>query len=141
MTQSCLGVAKHGQVFPKSGKTMKNESFPTRLRYALAGLAHAFRTENSVRVHAVSAALVIAALVFCKPAPLWWAILGLTIAVVSAAELFNTALEQLADHLHPERHPRIKVVKDCAAAAVLMVSIGALCVAAAFVCEVWGDKF
>jgi diacylglycerol kinase (ATP) len=48
---------------------------------------------------------------------------------VIAAELINTALEHLADHLHPEQHPRIKIVKDCAAAAVLILSIGALWVA------------
>ena len=51
------------------------------------------------------------------------------VSLVIAAELINTALEQLADHLHPEQHPRIKIVKDCAAAAVLILSAGALWVA------------
>jgi len=37
----------------------------------------------------------------------------------------------LADHLHPEKHPGIKRVKDCAAAAVLVASLCALCVALA----------
>lgn len=50
-------------------------------------------------------------------------------SLVIAAELINTALEHLVDHLHPEAHPRIKIVKDCAAAAVLIVSAGALWVA------------
>jgi undecaprenol kinase len=48
--------------------------------------------------------------------------------VVIAAELFNTALEHLVDHLHPETHPRIRIVKDCAAAAVLITVCGALVV-------------
>ena len=52
------------------------------------------------------------------------------VSLVIAAELINTALEHLVDHLHPEQHPRIKIVKDCAAAAVLILSIGALWVAA-----------
>ena len=52
------------------------------------------------------------------------------VSLVIATELINTALEHLADHLHPEQHPRIKIVKDCAAAAVLILSIGALWVAA-----------
>ena len=51
------------------------------------------------------------------------------VSLVIAAELINTALEHLADHLHPEQHPRIKIVKDCAAAAVLILSAGALWVA------------
>lgn len=61
-----------------------------------------------------------------RPALLWWALVGAMVALVLAAELFNTALEHLVDHLHPEPHPRIKVVKDCAAAAVLVLSLGAL---------------
>jgi diacylglycerol kinase (ATP) len=38
--------------------------------------------------------------------------------------------------LHPEQHPKIKAVKDCAAGAVLLASIAALGVAAAFVYDV-----
>ena len=40
------------------------------------------------------------------------------------------------DHLHPEQHPKIKAVKDCAAGAVLVASVAALGVAAAFVYDV-----
>jgi diacylglycerol kinase (ATP) len=72
----------------------------------------------------------VVALVWLRPAPVWWALVLLTNALVLAAELFNTAVEVLADHLHPEQHPRIKLMKDCAAGAVLTASVGALCVAA-----------
>ena len=54
-------------------------------------------------------------------------------AAVISAELFNTAIEHLADHLHPEIHPSIRIVKDCAAAAVLVSSVAALGVAVALV--------
>ena len=47
------------------------------------------------------------------------------------AELLNTALEQLADALHPQDSPASRTVKDCAAAAVLVASLGALAVAVA----------
>jgi diacylglycerol kinase (ATP) len=53
-----------------------------------------------------------------------------------AAELLNTAIEELADHLHPELHPRIRLVKDCAAAGVLVAVLGALGVALALAFEV-----
>ena len=49
-------------------------------------------------------------------------------AGVFAAEMFNTAIEHLADHLHPETDPHIRIVKDCAAAAVLVAVLGALAV-------------
>ena len=101
--------------------------------YALAGLQHAVRTEKSVRFQAVVLVLVLVALAILRPAPIWWAAVALASAGVFAAELLNTAIEALADHVSPELHPLIRVVKDCAAAAVFVSVIGALAVAAALV--------
>ena len=53
-------------------------------------------------------------------------------AAVVAAELFNTAIEHLADELHPHDSPGIGLVKDMAAAGVLLAVLGALGVAVAF---------
>jgi diacylglycerol kinase (ATP) len=115
---------------------MKNQRFHLRLMFALTGLRTAWRTEKSFKTHIVAAIAVIAALCWLQPAALWWAVAAVTIGFVLAAELFNTAVEGLADHLHPERHPAIKAVKDCAAGAVLVASAAALAVAAIFVYEV-----
>lgn len=52
-----------------------------------------------------------------------WIIVAITL--VWCAEAFNTALEQLADALHPENHPGIGRAKDVAAAAVLTAAVGA----------------
>jgi diacylglycerol kinase (ATP) len=112
---------------------MKNQPLMRRFGFALAGLASALRTENSFKTHVVAAAAVSGVLLWLRPTPLWWAIAALTMGFVLAAELFNTAIELLADHLHPDQHPKIKTVKDCAAAAVLVASAAALGVAAAFV--------
>ena len=109
----------------------KNQTFVRRLGFALGGLGHALRTERSLRTQAVVFALVIAVLSELRPGPLWWAAVMLASAGVLAAELFNTALEALADHLHPEQHPRIRIVKDCAAAAVLIAALGAVTIAIA----------
>jgi len=65
--------------------------------------------------------------------PVWWAFVTLAGAAVISAELFNTALEHLADHLHPDTHPQIRIAKDCAAGAVLIAACGALGVAAALI--------
>jgi diacylglycerol kinase (ATP) len=112
--------------------TSKNQSLFARLRFAWAGVAHAVRAERSVRFHVGALCLVLVALCVFRPEPVWWAVVILTSAAVISAELFNTALEHLADHLHPEIHPSIRIVKDCAAAAVLVCSIAAVAVAAAF---------
>jgi len=111
--------------------SFKKQSFPARLGCALRGLRDALRTEASLKLQVLALLAALAALVWLRPEPLWWALVALASALVIAAELLNTALEQLADLLHPDAHPRIRVLKDCAAGAVLVASLGALGVAAA----------
>jgi undecaprenol kinase len=104
----------------------KNQPFKSRLRFALAGLVAAWQTEHSLRYQVVAFCGVLVALLVLRLEPMWWAIVVLTSSVVLAAEMLNTALEHLADHLHPDIHPQIRVVKDCAAGAVLVASCGAV---------------
>jgi diacylglycerol kinase (ATP) len=101
--------------------------------FALTGLRYALRSENSAKTQFLVFVAVVVALIVVRPEPLWWALVVLASAGVLAAELFNTAVEHLADHLHPEVHPSIRVVKDCAAAAVLVASLGAVGVGVALV--------
>ena len=109
---------------------MKNQPFLRRLGFAVSGLAVALG-ESSFRTQLVAVAAVLGTLVWLRPAPFWWALAALAVALVLAAELANTAVERLADRLHAEQHPEIKLVKDCMAAAVLVACLGALAVAAA----------
>jgi undecaprenol kinase len=108
---------------------MKNKPFHRRLGFALVGIAEGWHNERSFRTHVFSAVAVIATLCILRPAPVWWAIILLTIALVLSAELVNAAFEGLIDHLHPEIHPRIRIVKDMAAGAVLIAAIAALLIA------------
>jgi undecaprenol kinase len=108
----------------------KNQALHIRLRYASTGLVHALRSERSVRFHVAAFLLVIIVLLRFHPGPIWWALVILASMAVLAAELINTAIEHLADHLHPDTHAQIQVVKDCAAAAVLVAVVGALAVGA-----------
>jgi diacylglycerol kinase len=48
------------------------------------------------------------------------------VAMVWMAELFNTAIEKLCDHISPGYSKKIKFIKDVAAAAVLVTAIAAL---------------
>lgn len=111
---------------------MKGLPFRRRLGFALAGLKLAARRERSFRCQLLAAAMVLGLLLATRPAPLWWALLGLATGLVLMAELFNSALETLLDHLHPERHPAIGAAKDLAAGAVLVASVVALVVGLAF---------
>jgi undecaprenol kinase len=112
-------------------ETRKNQPFLSRLRFAITGVAHALRTEKSLRTQALALVLVLIVLALLRPAALWWALVILASSAVLTAELFNSAVERLADHLHPDLHPEIRLVKDCAAGGVLITSAGAAGVAIA----------
>lgn len=110
---------------------MKNRPFHQRLRFAVAGIREGWRRERSFRTHVMFGGLAAVALLVLRPSPIWWAIIALVVALVWAAELVNSALEALVDHLHPGEHDEIRVVKDMAAAAVLILSIASLVIASA----------
>jgi len=116
----------------------KNQSFPRRVAFALAGFAHALRSERSLQTQLAILVVMVAVLGYLQPPAVWWALVSLCAAGVIGAELFNTAIERLADHLHPDLHPQIRIVKDCAAAAVLCAALGALGVGIALVVELFG---
>ena len=109
----------------------KNQRFRARLGFALRGLTQALRTEASFRVQALACVAALLVLLVLRPPAVWWALVMLASAAVLAAELFNTAIEHLADLLHPQQSPGIRLVKDCAAAGVLVAVLGALGVGAA----------
>lgn len=114
---------------------MKNQPFLKRMGFAVAGIAAALRMESSFRLQCLAAFAVLVVLAWSRPAMIWWALLLLNCGTVLAAELFNTALEHLIDHVHPSLHPSIKIAKDCAAGAVLVLSLTAVCVFVAFLME------
>jgi diacylglycerol kinase (ATP) len=111
---------------------VKNKSFIRRLGFALQGIGAGLRAESSLRQQAAATVLVLAVLVWRRPAPLWWALLLMNCGAVLASELLNSALEAALDHLSPQLHPAVKRAKDCAAGAVLVLSLTALAAFAAF---------
>lgn len=112
---------------------MKKQPFLRRLSFAVGGILHAFRNEASFRTQLLGALAALILLVALRPEPIWWALLLITTAGVLSAELLNTALELVVDRLHPEQDPRIGLAKDCAAGAVLVLSLASLGVAAALI--------
>ncbi|MFA6237606.1 MAG: diacylglycerol kinase [Bacteriovorax sp.] len=105
---------------------MKNQNFYRRLLFSLNGIRSAWKSEISFRTQTVITALVIIALIFLRPSVQWTAIFTLIIGATLASELLNTALEYMIDVLHPGLHPQIGKAKDCAAAAVLVLSLSSI---------------
>lgn len=111
---------------------MKGQGFLRRFGYARAGIVTAFRRERSMRTHGAAVIAVGIFLSLTGAPALWWALVGLAVGLVLVAEMANTAIETLADHLHPGQHPEIGVVKDVAAGAVLVASLVAVLVGLAY---------
>lgn len=98
--------------------------------YAGVGIFNLFRFENNARIHLIACILVVIAGVFFKISAMEWALIVIQIALVWAAEAFNTSIEKLADLVSPDYHPVIKIVKDTAAAGVLILAISTVIVGA-----------
>ncbi len=104
---------------------MKNQPFTQKLANAIAGIRFTFNTERNFRTHTLLGTLLIIVMLIVQPTLIWWALMLLCIGLVLAAELANTAIETLADHLHPDLHPAIGKVKDIMAGMVLVMSMAA----------------
>lgn len=96
--------------------------------YASRGLVIAWKYEQSFRIQA-AAALVVLALIIWFHLPLWQTIaLLLLIILVLTLEIINSILERFVDVFKPRIHPMVEEIKDLMAGAVLIASVGALIV-------------
>ena len=107
---------------------MKFRKHFTSYRYAAKGIWQAFRYENNMRFHTLGAVLVVVFNYWLKVTANEWLISLLLIGVVWMAEVFNTAIEKLADRVTTEHDTLIGQVKDLASGAVLVICIiAAIC--------------
>jgi len=93
---------------------------------AIKGTTYLIRSQPHARIHLTATLAAFACGIGFNIKQLEWCLLIIAVAVVWVAEGVNTALEVLADAVHPDRHPLIGRAKDVAAAAVLIAAAGAL---------------
>lgn len=105
---------------------MKNQSIWKKLKFAFNGILYATRNEHNMQRHIISTTIVICLFYYLKISIFWWALIILCIGLIIAAELLNSAIENLIDYLHPEIHEKVGKVKDMLAGMVLVLSITAL---------------
>jgi diacylglycerol kinase len=94
--------------------------------FAFSGIWYTLRTQGNMKFHLIATFVAIGIGFAFNIQKLEWFFVGLSITLVLAAELFNTAIERLTDLVTKEIHPLAKVAKDAAAGAVLIFSIFAL---------------
>jgi diacylglycerol kinase (ATP) len=95
-------------------------------QHAFRGWWYVLRTQQNAWIHALIAAVVFVLGIWLGLSARDWAVIILTITMVFAAELINTAIEAVVDLASPEKHPLAKVGKDVGAAAVLIAAAAAV---------------
>ena len=104
----------------------KKESFFTNriksVGYAFKGAIILLKKEASIKVQFTISLLVTAAGFFFNISSTEWTIQLLAIGLVMSLEGINTAVEEIANFIHPEHHSKIGLIKDIAAGAVFFAS-------------------
>ena len=96
--------------------------------YAFNGLRFTFKTQLNFRMHCLATIAVVLLGLYTKLNLTEWLFIIISIAVVMILELVNTAIEKIVDFISPQQNPKAGVIKDVAAAAVLVASIMAMTV-------------
>ena len=104
---------------------MKSElkAFFKAFTYAFSGIVHGIKRERNIRFHLCAAVTVLAFMGFYDLTAVEKCVIFLCIGGVISAELINTAVENAVDMYSTEKSPGAKAAKDCAAGAVLVMSV------------------
>lgn len=94
-----------------------------RFKYAFEGIWHALLNEANFRVQLVFALLVTIAGFYFKLTGVEWSVLILGMGMLLTAEMANTTIEAIMDHMTPEYDERVKIIKDLSAGFVLIMAV------------------
>lgn len=92
-------------------------------KHAGNGIRILIQSEIHAKIHLIASLLVIILASFLELSRIEFALLLFAIGMVWVAEAINTAIEKIMDLLHPGHHPKVGIIKDLAAGAVLIASI------------------
>lgn len=115
----------------QTDKFLKASPFSLRaransFRYAWNGIHRFFAQEHNAWIHLAATITVIISACWFHVSRQEMILLIVVTGLVWVAEIFNTAIEKMMDFIAPGYHPRVKLIKDLAAAGVLVASFIAL---------------
>ena len=96
------------------------------MTYALKGAVKLITTEHSIMVQFSLGILLTIAGFYFGISSTEWLFQTMAIGLVMSIEGLNTAVEKIADFIHPNYHERIGFIKDIAAGAVFFAAITAI---------------
>jgi diacylglycerol kinase (ATP) len=111
---------------------MRNSYLGKRIRgggYAIKGVLILIKSEHSIQVQVIIAILISIAGFYFDISKTEWMFQTISIGLVLSIEGLNTAIEGIADFVHPNFHAKIGYIKDVAAGAVLFSAFTAILIA------------
>jgi diacylglycerol kinase len=117
---------------PKIKKMLKS------FKYATKGIVYYVKTNNNFQFQLIAVLLVLFFAIGLSVTTSEFALLLFCISLVLSLEILNSAVEKLCDFIHPDRNKAIGHIKDLAAAAVLLASMGSALIAGIiFIPKIW----
>lgn len=112
---------------PKSPQHIRERDFRAHslaesFLHAWDGLSHIYNTQRNMRIHIFIASLVFSACIILGLDRIEFLMVTLAILGVLSAEVLNTLTESLVDLIEPEYNLVAKIIKDVAAAGVLLTA-------------------
>jgi len=96
--------------------------------FAVKGAVKLITTEHSIMVQFSIGILMTIAGFYCNITTTEWLFQTMAIGFVMSIEGLNTAIEKIADFIHPNFHEKIGFIKDIAAGAVLFAAFTAIAI-------------
>lgn len=119
------------QAVNKSVNSPGRLSLRSRLQsiaYALRGLAIIVKGEPNAIIHSFGLVIVLIGALIKQPSKVECVLLAIAVGLVWITEAINTAIEKLCDMYSTAFHPMIKIIKDVAAAAVLIAAFTSIAI-------------
>lgn len=99
------------------------KSFLKGFTYAANGIVAAICSTRNLRVHLTVALYVLLLAPIVLTSYLEWTVIIITIGLVISAEIFNSCIEELCDMITTRKNQKIRLIKDMAAGAVLVLAL------------------
>lgn len=96
--------------------------------FAFKGATKLISTEHSVMVQSCLLVVMVVAGFYFEISKTDWMFQIFAFGLVLSVEGLNTAVEKIADFIHPEFHKRIGFIKDIAAGAVFFAALTAIAI-------------
>lgn len=108
---------------------MRKPPFYKSFLNSLSGALWMLKSERNFQIEIIGLLVNVCLIVFLKLNATDAALILIVSFAVLSLEVINTAIEKICDIIQSEYDERIKIIKDIAAGAVLLMTFGAICIA------------